>query len=139
MIDVRLIEEPELQFGIDRHICPRAGIYQYGVYDSNSKAKKKEIQIGVVGLNEDVELFYEWIERSSTIISPKPKIRQKNLYPAFIGFNSDTGFKAKFIVAEEITKRLNKKEIKALLENKHRNEMIESVLQHYYEAISYIA
>ena len=34
-MDIKLLEEPLLQFGKGEYICPRTGIYKYNVSDIN--------------------------------------------------------------------------------------------------------
>src|SRR5690242_17124197 len=90
------IDEPELEFGRGRHICPRAGITEYGVYDTRLADRRDKMFVGAVGTNETLEKLGEWLETCSDYMSAKPEAAQPNLFPAFCGFNPDTGFRAQF-------------------------------------------
>lgn len=134
------IEEPELQFGKDRHLCVRAGISRYDVYDRDFKSKKREIFIGAIGIGQDLEALNNWLELCANPIAGKVKIRLKNLYPPFVGFNEGGGFCARLVVADELTKKLNKVALdKILEETKNWDDRINSVVQVYYESISFLA
>jgi hypothetical protein len=137
-MNYRFIEEPDLQFNRGRFLCPRAGILKYDAYDCTSPARRKEIYLGAVGTNEDVELLSEWIIHCSTTIEAGPDIRQKNLSPNFMGFNDTIGFKAKMVLPDEFKKRLNKKDLNDLLKITNRIERIESVVDFYHNAISFL-
>ena len=43
------LPEPELQFARAAHICPRAGIAHYSVYDSLQQTRRERIHVGAVG------------------------------------------------------------------------------------------
>src|SRR5690554_204467 len=104
MFKYNYIEEPLLEFGADNHFCPRQGISNYNVYDSKLKARKTEILVGAVGLNEDLEKLDDWIERIRKPIPGKLNTKQPQLFTQFCGFNEHTGFKAKIITSTEISR-----------------------------------
>ena len=52
-MDIKLLEEPLLQFGKGEYICPRTGIYKYNVSDIND-IRPDKIVIGFIGLSESI-------------------------------------------------------------------------------------
>lgn len=52
-MDIKLLEEPLLQFGKGEYICPRTGIYKYNVSDIND-IRPDKIVIGFIGLSESM-------------------------------------------------------------------------------------
>ena len=91
------IKEPLLLFGEGKTICPREGISRLKVYDTVEKARKDQLLLGIVGLEEDIDNLKSWLKRFESYIPANPKGRQKGLYRPFPGFNQDQGFCAKFI------------------------------------------
>lgn len=132
------IEEPQLQFGEDAHICPKTGILLYNTYDFDSAIKKKNILIGVVGISENIEDFVIWIEQCGNLI-PSIKSDQPNLFISFCGFNENSGFGSKMIVDEALIRKINDTELKELIKNKDREERIISVADLYYEQVKFLA
>ena len=46
------IDEVPLEFGRGNHICPRAGISQFGVYDARFEVRRERILVGAVGTSD---------------------------------------------------------------------------------------
>lgn len=139
MLKYEYIEEPLLEFGIDKHCCPRQGIANYYVYDTNFKVRKTQILIGAVGLSEDLEKLESWIELCKSFIAPKPDNKQPNLFPSFCGFNTSTGFKSELTFSEEIVRTINRSELKALLKIKDKYERIEKAIDLFYNHVKFLA
>ena len=62
-MQLRYIQEPELQFGTNSHVCPRVGIREYSVYDVNISPRRDTIYVGAVTMSDDLAQFDEWLER----------------------------------------------------------------------------
>lgn len=52
-MEIKLLNEPILQFSRGEHICPRAGIYTFDVSDIGS-VRPESIAVGFVGLSESI-------------------------------------------------------------------------------------
>lgn len=91
------IQEPFLLFGKGKSICPREGIAELNVYDTVTEARKNQLLLGIIGIEEDVENLKSWLKRFESYIPANPKGKQKGLFKSFPGFNPDKGFCAKFI------------------------------------------
>lgn len=133
------IDEPKLEFGSGSHICPRAGINEFGVYDTKFPDRRDKLFVGAVGTNETLEKLGDWLTKCSEFIPAKPDAMQPNLFPAFCGFNPDTGFRSSFIYNSSIQRALKLTEIEKILKIKHKNEMISQSVELYYKQIKFLA
>jgi len=109
------------------------------VYDLKFKARKKEIFIGAVGTSKSLQSLKEWIEKCSNPIEAKSKNNQPNLYTSFCGFNETTGFAAKLIHEEEITKKILKKDLTSILKLKNWNKLVSEAVDLFYNNIRFLA
>ncbi len=133
------IQEPQLEFGTSIHICPRKGIAEYNAYDIKINNRRKDILLGVVGTNENIEKFLSWIETCTKYIPPKPKSKQPNLFTSFCGFNENTGFNANFIVNQNLTKAISNKDIKLIKDIDNWEKRLTTCAEIYYSYINYLA
>jgi hypothetical protein len=133
------IDEPELEFGSDKHICPRAGITESGVYDTRLSDRRDKMFVGAVGTNETLDKLGEWLERCSKYIPGKPDAAQPNLFPSFCGFNLETGFKAQFEYGSRILRPLKNAVIEKILKIEDWNKRVEAAVNMYHEQIKFLA
>jgi hypothetical protein len=133
------IDEPELEFGTDKHVCPRAGITKYGVYDVRLADRRETIFVGAVGTNETLDKLGEWLVRCSEYIPPKADAAQPNLFPAFCGFNLETGFKAKFEYGTRTLRPLKNALIESILKIDDWNKKVSQAVDMYFEQIKFLA
>ena len=136
---LHFIEETLLEFGQGTHICPRAGIAQYDVYDTKFEARRERILVGAVGTNDTLSRLEDWLDKCSNYIPPPSDSRQPNLYPGFCGFNPDSGFKAKFVLREEITRPLNNSDIKEIIKIRSWNDRVNEAVELYYQQVKFLA
>lgn len=126
-------------FGKGNHICPRAGMKEYNVFDHEMITKPKEIKLGVVGISENIELFNEWIEICKAPIIAKENSKQPNLFVSFAGFNEHNGFCSKLITDDSLNKTINKKELNTILSTNSRDDRIDQAVDMYYEAVRFLS
>lgn len=137
-MDLSIIKEPYLEFNEGVHCCPRTGIAQYKVYDYRFKTRKKEIYLGAVGTGKSLEMLKEWVDKCSDKIAAKPKNNQPNLYTSFCGFNESSGFAAKIIYEEEITKKILNKDINKIIKIKKHNRLVKESADLFYNSIKFL-
>lgn len=133
------IEEPKLEFGSNHHVCPRAGITDFGVYDTKLPDRRESIFVGGVGTNETLDKLGAWLAKCSEYIPGKPDAAQPNLFPAFCGFNLETGFKAKFEYGTRIQRPLKNSIIEKILKIEDWNRRVEEAVNMYFEQIKFLA
>lgn len=132
------IKEPKLEFGRNTHVCPRAGIAQYDVYDSRFNARRDNILVGAVGTSDTLAKLSTWIERCSKFIPGQIGSRQPTLRAPFCGFNRESGFKATLSIEDEITRKLNNSDIREILKIKSWNERVQEAVELYYRQIKFL-
>ena len=136
-MDYFYLGEPLLDFANGSHVCPRAGITRYAVYDSNSIPRRNDILLGAVGTNENIDLLKSWLEKSSRFISEKHS-NQPNLFQSFTGFNKQSGFSTELILSDSNIKPLLKKELEEILTIKNPLRRIEEAVELYSEKIKFL-
>ena len=132
------LSEPFLDFADDSHICPRAGIANYSAYDVNNQPRRDNIYLGAIGTNENIELLKSWLTKAIHPIGAKPN-NQPNLFPDFIGFNKQSGYKSEFVLSDNNLKPLLLKEVNQLLQTKGATKRIEESVKLYGEKIKFLA
>ena len=104
-MDIKLLEEPLLQFGKGEYICPRTGIYKYNVSDIND-IRPDKIVIGFIGLSESINIAISWIKKCRNHIESK-KSKQPNLFTNFPGFNETIAFRSEVVYDESYIRKIN--------------------------------
>ena len=133
------IVEPLLEFGRGTHICPRAGIESFGVYDTRLNARRDKLLIGAIGTSDNLSKLEEWLDRCSRLIPQKTEAAQPELFPNFCGFNRNTGFSADLVIEDEITRSLNNSDIKNVLKIKSREERITAAVELFFRQVKFLA
>jgi len=110
---IKYIDEPELEFGNSSHIDIKFGIMNYGVLDFDKEDAPRKIHLGIVGINEDIEILEEWIEKCKEPIEGK-ETKKKNLFPRFPGFHTEHGFHSEIITNSNIRGKLSPQVFKEL-------------------------
>ena len=136
---LHFIQEPILEFGQGGHICPKAGITQYRVYDTKFNARREQILVGAVGTSDTLSKLMVWLDRCSRPIPPPMDSKQPNLYPGFCGFNSESGFGANLVLTEEITRSLNNSDINRIIKINSRNDRVNEAVEMYYQQVKFLA
>lgn len=133
------IQEPFLFFGKGKSICPREGITALDVYDTLQEARKNQLSIGVIGIEEDVENLKNLLKRFESYIPSSPKGKQKGLFKSFPGFNQDKGFCAKFIYGSNLERIISPNDIKVIIKEPNRNKKISDAVQLFSENIAFLS
>lgn len=110
-MDIKLFDEPILQFGYGEHIDIRYGISNYHPFDFDDKLAPKTIKVGVIGTNETIEELGSWLDLCRNEL-PAKKSHKPKLFPKFCGFNSDSGFKSTFVLDSALTRALSRTDVK---------------------------
>ncbi|WP_199320153.1 hypothetical protein [Leptolyngbya sp. FACHB-261] len=133
------IKEPSLEFGRGSHVCPRAGITEYDVYDTRLKIRRERVLIGAVGTSDMLSKLHAWLDKCSQLIPPQANSRQPNLRVAFCGFRTDLGFRSELVIDEEITRTLSHSDINEIIKIKSWNERVDATVELYYRQAKFLA
>lgn len=98
-------KEPLLSFGRgDRHVDPKAGLWQYGPIQAVGQEHPAPaiINVGIIGTSGTISKTHQWINRMNSHIESGSK--DSILFPAFPGF--PIAFKAKLQTFKSIHERI---------------------------------
>lgn len=133
------IEEPYLLFGKGKGICPREGVAGLNVYDTVQEARKNQLLLGVIGIEEDVENLKNLLKRFENYIPASPDGKQKGLFKSFPGFNQDQGFCAKLIYSSSHERIISPNDIKGILKEKNRDKKVLDAIELFAGNISFLS
>jgi len=133
------IQEPFLFFGKGKSICPKEGISELNVYDTVNEARKNQLLLGIIGIDEDVENLKTWLKRFESYIPANPKGKQKGLFKAFPGFNQEKGFCAKFIYDSNYERILSPNDIKKIIKESDRDKRVMEAVDLFGENIGFLS
>ncbi|HIF60353.1 MAG TPA: hypothetical protein EYQ26_12820 [Rhodospirillales bacterium] len=136
---IKHINEPRLIFGAGEHICPRRGIFEYGVYDHRQATRKKDVYVGGVGTSQCNEMLENWIERCKGVIAAPSDAKQENLRLPFTGFTKNSGYKSELFFSSDLAKTIKNSDIKDLIKISNRTERINKAIELYYENIKFLS
>lgn len=139
-MNIRLIEEPKLQFGSGEHIDPRQGILMHGTSDLN-EVRPERIVTGFIGKSESVAKIISWFDKNKKkVIAPKKKLELKNLFPSFPGFNPASAFRCEIKYDESYIRKINNSEFEDILRTaKSIEDLIEKAVDLYITEIKYLS
>jgi hypothetical protein len=137
-MQIDFLQEPELEFGVDKHIDIRFGIMNYGTVDYSSPLAPKEIRLGIVGTNETVEGVSNWLEKCRNEI-PAKESRQPNLFPKFPGFRLDVAFQSSITLSDRLQRTVKSQVFIDLSKEKDKNRAISTAADLFLEELEYLA
>ncbi|WP_298238260.1 hypothetical protein [uncultured Algibacter sp.] len=139
-MNIKLIEEPVLQFGTGEHIDPRQGILVHGTSDLN-EVRPERIVTGFVGKSESVSKIISWFDKNKKmILGPEKKMALRNLFPTFPGFNSKSAYKCEIKYDASYIRKINNSAFDEILETaKSIEDLIEKAVELYITEIKYLS
>ena len=135
---LQVLLEPRLKFGRGEHLCPRAGISEFDVYDSVLKVRRDRLWIGAIGVRDDLETLASWILRCQRPIPAKINARQPALFPAFCGFNEHVGFRASMSLEDEISRSLPKKAVRGVVETEGFSQRVDAAVRLFFPHVKFL-
>ena len=136
-MEIDFFEEPELEFGVGKHIDIRFGLMNYFPVDFNSPIAPKQIRLGIIGTNESIEGVSAWFEKCRNEI-PAKKSNQPNLFPKFPGFRSDFGFRSTLVIDSALQRAISQKNFDELERIDNIDERVKVAVDLFLEELSYI-
>lgn len=125
---VELLPEPELQFGLDRHIDIKFGLMNYRPIDFNHELAPKQIHVGMVGTQQTIDGLSAWLEHCRSEIPAKVS-KQPHLFPKFPGFHKGEGFDSELVLNTQLHKTISPREFVRLTAGKERNAVITEAVE----------
>lgn len=135
---IEFLEEPELEFGVGRHVDIKFGLMNYGPADYASSFAPKNIKIGLVGTTQTVEGLCTWFERCRAEIPAKPS-SLPHLFPKFPGFNADNGFRSELVFDSQLQRTIPQREFVRLQTKKNSNDVVAQAVTLFLSEIEYLA
>lgn len=137
-MNIKLLQEPLLQFGTGEHIDPKTGILTFNPYDFHS-VRPERIKTGIIGKSESIETIINWLAAGKKIVAAK-KTNLNTLFPQFCGFNKDDAFKSDIIYDEGYIRKINNSEFEHITKNEKRYwKIIEEFVTLYINEIKFLA
>jgi hypothetical protein len=138
-MNIEYLHEPLLIFGKGKNICPRDGITHFNVYDTVEEARKNQLLIGIVGIEEDIENFKNWLKRCEKFIPASSTGKQKGLFKSFPGINLDNGFCAKFMYDTAHERTLSSNDVKTILKEDSIEQRILQAVDLFAENVKFLS
>jgi hypothetical protein len=135
---IEFLQEPELEFGVNRHVDIRFGLMNFGPVDYENSLAPKQIRLGIVGTNETVEGVRKWLERCRREI-PGKESGQPNLFPKFPGFREDVGFLSTLVMDDRLQRTINTKLFADTTLKGGIKNIINKAADLFYSELSYLS
>nr|WKN36005.1 hypothetical protein K4G66_26930 [Tunicatimonas sp. TK19036] len=112
-MEIKLLDEPILEFGNGESICPREGVENFSPYDITS-VRPEKIITGIIGKSSSIEILINWLEKAKTTIIGKESKLDK-LFRSFNGFNQESSFKSQIVYDDSYLRKINNSDFESLL------------------------
>lgn len=110
---IEFLDEPELEFGADKHVDIRFGLRNYGPLDFQEPDSPKQINVGIVGTREDIEGVEAWLDKCRSGI-PAKESAQPNLFSDFPGFTRSGNLKCTLYTSASLQRDISPREFMRL-------------------------
>jgi hypothetical protein len=134
---VDYLHEPELQFGVDKHIDIKFGLMNYGPLDFDSPLSPQRIKLGIVGTPETIEGVMQWLEKCRMGISAKTS-KRPNLFPRFPGFGNGMRLAADFVLDSQLQRSIPQSRFDDLCHKPKTHEVLEEIAQLFLDELEYL-
>lgn len=135
---VDFLHEPELEFGVDKHIDIKFGLMNYGPLDFDSSLAPKKIKLGIVGTPETIEGVIKWLEKCRTGITAKVS-KRPNLFPRFPGFGEEMPLCADFLLDSQLHRPIPQSRFDNLCQKLKSNAVLLEIAQLFLNELEYLA
>lgn len=130
--------EPELEFGIGRHIDIKFGLMNYGPLDFDRPLAPKKIKMGIVGTPQTIEGMINWLEKCRSGIDAKIS-KRPNLFPRFPGYGEDMPLCAEFMIDSQLQRPIPQSYFDRLCQKPRSDEVLKEIAQLFLDEIEYLA
>jgi hypothetical protein len=134
-----IFDEPVLEFGgRTTHIDPRHGVTFYGPADLGEDGAPTAIRVGIIGTQEHIDGLQQWLERCRTEIPGKADTNLPRLFPAFPGFDRESGFRSRLVFDKSQTRVIARRKLDRLADAPGNNAVRDAV-ELYVDEVGYLA
>lgn len=135
---VDFLQEPELQFGVGKHIDIKFGLMHYGPFDFDNPLAPRKIKLGIVGTPETIEGVIGWLERCRSGIAAKPS-KRPNLFPRFPGFGDGMRLCADFVLDTQLQRPIPQSRFDELCRKPKTDQVFQELAQLFLDELEYLA
>lgn len=132
------IQEPELEFGVQKHIDIKFGLMNYGLLDFGNPLAPKKIKLGIVGTPETIEGVINWLERCKSGIAAKSS-KRPNLFPRFPGFGDGMRLDADFVLDSQLHRAISPSRFTQLCKSPRTEGAIKELAQLFLDELEYLS
>ena len=133
------LEEPMLIFGEGKSICPREGIANLKVYDTVEVARRDQLIIGIVGIEENIEEMRGVLKIFERFIPASESGKQPGLFKEFPGFTQNKGFCAKMLYDSNYERIITPNEIEEIKKKEDRDDQIKQAVDIYAKHVDFLS
>jgi hypothetical protein len=134
-MNVQHLKEPELEFGVGRHIDIRFGLMNHGPLDYDNPLGPRQIKLGVVGVPQTVERLGKWFDQCRTGIEAKES-NKPNLFPRFPGF--DETFQSTLLLDPKLTRTIHPSILDQLAKKASGNVIVQDAVEIFLGEFRYL-
>jgi hypothetical protein len=134
-MNVRHLQEPELEFGTGRHVDIRFGLMNYGPLDFESTLAPKQIKLGLVGTPQTTEGLQAWLEQCGKGIEAKPS-NKPNLFPHFPGF--EESFRSSLMLDTQLVRTIHPNILEQLAKKTKGDALIKEAAEIFLAEFRYL-
>jgi hypothetical protein len=137
-MNTEFFHEPELEFGIAKHIDMKFGLMNYGPLDFQVPTAPKKIKLGLVGTTETVEGVQKWLEKCRDGIQAK-KSKRPNLFPRFPGFRDGMMLCADFVFDSQLQRTIPQRKFDELCKQPKTDKTLQEIVRLFLEEMEYLS
>lgn len=131
------LHEPELEFGVARHIDIKFGLMNYGPLDFDKPLAPKQIKLGIIGTPETIEGLTKWLEKCRAGIAAKLS-KRPNLFPRFPGFGDTMPLCADLVTDSQLQRAIPQSRFDELCSKPKNKEVLEALADLFLDEMEYL-
>jgi len=130
--------EPNLEFGVGKHIDIKFGLMNYGPLDFQVTTAPKKIKLGIIGTPETIEGVQKWIEKCRNGV-PAKKSKRPNLFPRFPGFGKEMMLCADFVFDSQLCRVIPERKFIELCKPPRTDDALRAIADLFLSEMEYLA
>ena len=136
-MNIKFLQEPELEFGTGRHVDIRFGLMNHGPLDFSNPLAPKLIKVGMVGTPETIEGLSRWFDTTRFGVDAKPS-KQPNLFPRFPGSSQEESFRCSLLLDSQLKRSINQSVLDRIAARTSGDDLVREAVQIFLNEFRYI-